>query len=184
MTKIPILRFTLKKSWHARYSIYIESYALLKKFKNSPHFPLLFFQLKKDPVRRRRNSVAYKRKTCTCTCTLETTQYLREYGTFKISTRQPVTWVFLWYKSSFFIVFTLIIENGVDFENVEYVDLHLIYTIPGRCTPLYIQPERNLYSPRIKRHESNCGPDPMINSMPPSWRTGAGGGERGHLRLP
>ena len=28
VTKIPILRFTLKKSWHARYSIYIESYAL------------------------------------------------------------------------------------------------------------------------------------------------------------
>ena len=43
-------------------------------------------------------------------------------------------------------------------RNVGHIDL---YTILGWCTPLYILPGRNLYSPRIKRHGSICGADPI-----------------------
>ena len=46
-------------------------------------------------------------------------------------------------------------------RNVCCIYLQVIYTILGRCTPLYILPGRNLYSSRIKHHGSNCGPDPI-----------------------
>ena len=53
-------------------------------------------------------------------------------------------------------------------RNVEFIDLYSVYTIPGRCTSLYIPPGRNLHSSHVDRYGTICGPDPTNAAY--DWR--------------